>query len=80
MVAFIGHVIFCDVVEVDPKKTEAVRNSPRPLAPTDIRSFLALAGYNTRFIDCFASIASLLTTLNQTNVRFEWLEASERIF
>ncbi|XP_027772374.1 uncharacterized protein LOC107017541 [Solanum pennellii] len=32
-------------VEVDPGKTEAVKNWLKPLTPTDIRSFLGLAGY-----------------------------------
>ncbi|XP_069150257.1 uncharacterized protein [Solanum lycopersicum] len=31
--------------EVDPRKTEAVKNWPRTLTSTDIRSFLDLAGY-----------------------------------
>ena len=32
-------------IMVDPKKTEAVKNWPRPLTSSDIRSFLGLAGY-----------------------------------
>ena len=46
--AFLGHIISNEGVEVDPKKIEAVRNCPRPLDPTDIRSFLGLAGYYRR--------------------------------
>ena len=65
LVAFLGHIIFSNRVEVDPKKTEAVKNWPRPLTPTDIGSFLGLEGYNGRFVDEFASIASPLTTLTQ---------------
>ena len=53
---FFGHVISSEGVEIDPKKTEAVRSM-------DIRSFLGLVGYYRRFVDVFASIASSLTTL-----------------
>ena len=51
--AFLGHVIFGEGIEVDPKKTDAVRNRPRPLTPIDIRSFFGLAGYYRRCVDEF---------------------------
>ena len=39
-VVFLGHIISSEGVEVDPRKMEAVRNWPRPLTQSDIRSFL----------------------------------------
>ena len=56
---------------------EEVKNWPRPLNPIDIRSFLSLAGYHRRFVNCFSSIASLLTTLTKKSKKFEWSEACE---
>ena len=41
-VAFLGYIISSESVEVDIKKTEAVRNYPRHVSPTDIRSFLGI--------------------------------------
>ncbi len=38
-------------VELDPRKTEEVKNWPRSFTPTNIRSFLVLAGYNMLFVD-----------------------------
>ena len=49
---------------------EAVKNLPRLLIPTDIRSYLGLAGYYRRFVDGFAYIASPLTTLTQKSKKF----------
>ena len=43
-VTFLGHIISSKGVEVDPRKTEAAKYWPRPLNPTDIRSFLGLTG------------------------------------
>ena len=77
LVAFLGHIISSDGIEVYSKKTKADKNCPRPLTPTDIRSFLGLAWYYTRFDDGFASISYSLTTLTQKKVKFEWLEACE---
>ncbi|XP_069155776.1 uncharacterized protein [Solanum lycopersicum] len=47
-VTFLGHVVSDQGVEVDPRKTEAVKKWPKPLTPTDICSFLGLAGYYRR--------------------------------
>ncbi|XP_019225353.1 PREDICTED: uncharacterized protein LOC109206936, partial [Nicotiana attenuata] len=42
-VEFLGHVVSSEGTKVDPHKTEAVKNWPRPTTPTKIRSFLGLA-------------------------------------
>ena len=60
---FLGHIFSSEGVEVDPRKTEAVKNRPRQLTPTYIRSFLGLVGYDRSFVNGFASISSPLTTL-----------------
>ena len=44
-VTFLGYIIFSEGVKVDPRKMEAVKNWFGPLTPTDIRSFLGIAGY-----------------------------------
>ena len=43
-VRFLGHIVSSEGIEVDLKKMEAVKNLPRPLSPTNIQSFLGLAG------------------------------------
>ena len=79
-VAFLGHVVSGDGIKVDPKKTEAVKNWPRPLTSSEIRSFLGLAGYYRRFVQGFSSIASPLTRLTQKKVKFQWSDDFERSF
>ena len=58
----------------------AIKNWPRPLTPTEIRSFLGLSGYYRRFMDGFATIASPFTTLTQKSVKIEWSIACQRSF
>ncbi|XP_070032286.1 uncharacterized protein [Nicotiana tomentosiformis] len=43
-VAFLRNVLSSEVIMVDPKKIATVKNWPRPTTPTEIRSFLGLAG------------------------------------
>ncbi|KAH0633374.1 hypothetical protein KY284_036160 [Solanum tuberosum] len=79
-VAFLCLIVSSRGIEVDPKKIDAVKNWPRPLSPTDIRSFLGLADYYRRFVEGFSSIASPLTTLTQKKSKFEWFETCEKSF
>nr|GEW68527.1 putative reverse transcriptase domain-containing protein [Tanacetum cinerariifolium] len=44
-VHFLGHVVNSEGIHVDPNKIEAVKNWKPPKTPTEIRSFLGLAGY-----------------------------------
>ncbi|GKA79839.1 putative reverse transcriptase domain-containing protein [Tanacetum coccineum] len=62
-VQFLGHVINGDGIHVDSSKIEAVRNWEAPRTPTEVRSFLGLAGYYRRFIENFSKIAKSFTVL-----------------
>nr|AAV31171.1 Putative polyprotein, identical [Solanum tuberosum] len=79
-VAFLGHIVSGDGIKVDTRKIEAVKNCPRSISPTEIRSFLGLVGYYRRFVEGFSSIASPLTKLTQKTVKFQWSEACEKSF
>ena len=55
---FLGHVVSHKGVEVDPRKTEVVKNCSKPFNPTNILSFLGSDGYYRRFVEGFSSIAA----------------------
>ncbi|GJY14060.1 putative reverse transcriptase domain-containing protein [Tanacetum coccineum] len=59
-VQFLGHVVNRDGIHVDPSKVDSVKNWKTPESPTEIRSFLGLAGYYRRFIENFSKIAKPL--------------------
>ncbi|XP_070013471.1 uncharacterized protein [Nicotiana sylvestris] len=79
-VAFLGHVITSDGIKVDGQKIEAVMTWPRPLNPTEVRSFLGLARYYRRFVEGFSSIYAPLTKLTHNGAKFQWTEACEQSF
>ncbi|XP_063942643.1 uncharacterized protein LOC135150309 [Daucus carota subsp. sativus] len=79
-VQFLGHIVSRDGIKVDPAKIEAIMNWERPKTPTEIRSFLGLAGYYRRFVQDFSRIATPLTKLTRKNEKFIWNEKCEESF
>nr|XP_043615572.1 uncharacterized mitochondrial protein AtMg00860-like [Erigeron canadensis] len=79
-VQFLGHVVNDQGIHIDPAKIEAIKKWEAPKAPTEIRSFLGLAGYYRRFIENFSKIALPLTQLTQKTKDFIWGEQQERAF
>ena len=69
-VAFLGHVVSKDGIQVDPKKIEAIIEWPRLTTVTKVRSFLGLAGYYKRFMKDFSKITVPLVRLTQKNIKF----------
>ncbi|GJT89606.1 reverse transcriptase domain-containing protein [Tanacetum coccineum] len=79
-VHFLGHVVNQNGIHVDPSKIEAVKNWKTPTTPSEIQSFLGLAGYYRRFIANFSKIVKPLTTLTQKNQKYVWGEEQENAF
>ncbi|GJY73104.1 putative nucleotidyltransferase, ribonuclease H [Tanacetum coccineum] len=79
-VQFLGHVVNQNGIHMDPSKIEAVKNWKAPTTPSEIRSFLGLAGYYRRFIANFSKIAKPLTSLTQKNKKYEWGVEQEEAF
>ena len=51
-----------------------------PKTPTEVRSFLGLAGYYRRFIQDFSKIAVPLTQLTKKEVKFVWDKNRQEAF
>nr|GEU34124.1 putative reverse transcriptase domain-containing protein [Tanacetum cinerariifolium] len=71
-VQFLRHVINGNGIHVDPSKIEAVMNWKAPRTPSEVCSFLGLAGYYRRFIENFSKIAKSLAILTQKCKTFDW--------
>ncbi|WMV49840.1 hypothetical protein MTR67_043225 [Solanum verrucosum] len=69
-IAFLGHIFSGGGIQVDPKKTAAIKNWPRRLSSLDIWSLLGLTSYYRRFLEGYYSIALPLTSLIQKKVKF----------
>ncbi|KAL8089701.1 hypothetical protein AgCh_039255 [Apium graveolens] len=79
-VQFLGHIVSNEGIKVDPAKIEAITNWEKPRTPTEVRSFLGLAGYYRRFVQNFSRIATPLTKLTRKNEKFIWNNKCEESF
>ncbi|KAI3712434.1 hypothetical protein L1987_70990 [Smallanthus sonchifolius] len=79
-VQFLGHIVNDKGIHVDPAKIETVKNWNTPKTPTEVRSFLGLAGYYRRFISNFYKIVVPLTALTHKGKTYEWGPKQEEAF
>ena len=79
-VQFLGHIVSHDGIAVDPAKVETIMLWEQPTTPTEVRSFLGLAGYYRKFIEGFSRLALPLMKLTRKEQEFIWDEACERSF
>ncbi|KAF5768290.1 putative nucleotidyltransferase, Ribonuclease H [Helianthus annuus] len=79
-VQFLGHIVNGQGIHVDPAKIEAVKSWITPKNPSEVRSFLGLAGYYRRFIEGFSKIAVPLTALTHKDKPFVWGTEQESAF
>ena len=79
-VAFLGHIISANGISVDPAKISAITNWSAPTNPTEVRSFLGLAGYYRRFVENFSTIAKPLTQTLKKNMKFNWTDECQATF
>jgi len=61
--SFVGFRVNKHGIHTEEKKVRAVRDWPTPMMPTELRSFLGLAGYYRKFLPKFAYWAHLLYDL-----------------
>ena len=60
---FFGYVFGENGMSADPKKCEVIKNAPPPTNVTELRSFLAMANYVSRFILDYSTITEPLRAL-----------------
>ena len=77
-VKFLGHIVSALSVSIDPDKVKVVMSWERLKSVFEIRNFLGLARYYSRFIEDFSHLAAHMTRLTQKGVKFEWTDLCEK--
>ena len=77
---FFGLSFSKDGISIHSDKIDALQNAKQPKNQGELRSFLGLASYCSRFIKDFATVVQPLRQLTKKNQRFEWLELHQNTF
>ena len=73
-VSFLGHLVSKEGIKKSPEFIDKINNFPRPSTVTQLRRFLGLANFQSKFVDRFAEIAKPLTSKTAGSKRkiLEW--------
>ena len=64
----------------DPVKVEAIRTIKEPSNVSELRSFLGMTGYCSRFINGYASITEPLRRLTKKDTEWKWEQSQQDAF
>ena len=79
-ISFFGIVVGKNGVSKDPSKVEALKNAPFPKNTTELKSFLGLATFCSRFVPDFSTATAPLRDLLKKNAVFKWSSVHEKAF
>jgi len=71
-ISFLGYLVDSDGYRPDPTRLDSVMKAPMPTSHTELRSFLGMLQYYSRFVPNFSARAQILFELQSSDV-FKWL-------
>jgi hypothetical protein len=79
-VNYVGHVLSADGISPDPEKVSAVINMQPSKDAHDLRRFIGMANYLSKFVPNFSSVTQPLRQLLKDDVTWSWSSAHEAAF
>ena len=79
-VEHLGHVINAEGIHLSVEKVRAIQDAPEPKSVSELKSFLGLANYYSKFLFSLSIVLSPLYRLLQKNVLFQWMEEHRTAF
>jgi hypothetical protein len=77
---FYGLHLTANGVKADPKKVDAIKSTKRPKDVKELRSFLGLSNYCSKFIQNYSTLTAPLRELTTKNARYEWTSVHQQAF
>ena len=79
-VTYLGYVISSEGVHPAPEKVRAIRNAPIPTNLSQLKSFLGLLNFYSRFLPNQSTLLAPLHRLLRKNTRWEWGSEQQTAF
>lgn len=79
-IEYLGHIIEFNKISKSPQKIRAVVDMPRPSNVEELRRFLGMVTYYSRFLPNNSSVTYPLRQLLRKNAKFRWTAACEAAF
>ena len=79
-VEFLGYRIDAQGIYAIKKKVEAIRKAPAPVNQHQLRSFLGMINYYSKFISNYSTITHPLNELLKDGVEWKWSTEQEKLF
>ena len=79
-VTYLGYVIDAEGLHPVPEKVEAIRQAPRPTTVAELKSYLGLVTYYSKFLRDLASTPAPLYKLLRRDVPWRWTSEQEKAF
>jgi transposase InsO family protein len=79
-VEYLGHIIDKDGLHPSPTKVEAIKRAPEPQSVSELKSFLGLLNYYSKFLPNLSIILSPLYRLLQKHTRWHWTKEHSQSF
>ena len=79
-ITFYGYQFDQEGLKPTPEKVQAIYECEPPRSKSEVRSFLGMAGYLSKFIPRYASLTNPLRDLTRTETKFQWGLAEHKAF
>ena len=76
---YLGHVVTDKGISPDPAKVQGIRDFPRPINFTDVRSFIGMVSYYRKFIPSLTNYSRPLEILGASKIWY-WTDKEENAF
>lgn len=77
---FYGYQFTKDGLKPSPDKVKNIRELERPQSKPEVRSFLGMVSYLSKFIPGYAKLSEPLRILTKKDLRFRWSDEQEQSF
>ena len=79
-IKFYGCIFSGNGISADQDQVDCIKNAPRPNSPSEVKSFLGMTGFISRFIPNYTTITEPLRRLTKQDEIWMWTDQQENSF